>query len=177
MNKKMIAFALILLIAMGGLFAALSGVDGSGDVTAYLIGIIGEYFNHGFIVNSVYKDSLTLEDINAFGTNPEFTYGFDAKHNSGFQALMTVSAFEDLVNTANEDTVPIANVSVKVGNNTINYDTSDGFEDIPVLKYIGSDIGTPVDKSALITVIPGDYSGAAPGEYTSTVTVTIDTLT
>jgi hypothetical protein len=49
MNKKLIALAMVLLLAVGGLFAAAYTGTLPGAVTATLNANIGDYLYHGFI--------------------------------------------------------------------------------------------------------------------------------
>ena len=99
MNKKLIALALVLLLAVGGLFAAYS-VDVPADVTALLKANIGEYLNHGFTVGAAkFQSTVTITD--AFTTNPSFTYGYETNAQGTINFEMTVGNFIHTNGTTN----------------------------------------------------------------------------
>lgn len=195
MNKKLIALALVLLLAVGGLFAAYT-VDVPADVTALLKANIGEYLNHGFTVNSEkFQSSVTIED--AFNTDPSFTYGYETNAQGKFDFQMTVGNF---VHTDGETEILIK--SIKKGTTTITPVTVGSetfyslFDIIDNAKSTGS---MKQSSEATFTIVPAkkihkgtldhlslttiganteyaDYADdedSTPGSYTSTVTISI----
>jgi len=108
MNKKLIAIALVLLIAVSGVFAEIT-VDMPGPVTATLKATKGEFLYHGFTVNSV-KYQSAVEVLDAFNTNPEFTYGYWTNAQGTFSFRMSVGNF--IHQTPSNPAVKIAQVKV-----------------------------------------------------------------
>ena len=91
MNKKFIAFALVLLIAMGGLFAALGiGFDDTPKVTLEVV--IGGSFYHGIVDGSSYLASKTY--VGAFAdTPPTVKYGYESNMAGPHYLRMAISDF------------------------------------------------------------------------------------
>lgn len=178
MNKKLIALALVLFIAVGGLFAA---VPSTTFVEATLTGVVGTYLNHGFTnaVGTKYQ-ATAVNSGNAFatGNSPVLVYGFDAKSDTAFKTVMTVSSFKRDVPGATEK-VDIASVSIKVGNDVpVTHSTVTDATQIDVLKYTTSEVNTPVEKEATITVNPGTVDPGLPsGDYVSTLSISVTALT
>jgi len=169
MNKKFIAFTLVLLIAMGGLFAALPSYT---VATALLKGTIGDIFKHGFLIGDAteYDSDVTLTG-NAFETPPEIKYGFTAKHGSAFKSQLSVTAF---IKTG--ATVDIATVTITVpGSDAVVSTWVDASTPIDILEYKGTDLNKTVTKDAMITITPASTEGKESGQYTSTVTVSLTT--
>ena len=169
MNKKLIALALVLLIAVGGLFAELPNYS---VATALLKGTIGDLFKHGFLIGDAteYDPEATIPG-NAFETPPEFVYGFTAKHGSAFKSQLTVTAF-----TKTDGVVNIATVTVAVpGSDPKVSNWTDASTPIDVLEYKTSDINKTVTRDATITITPATTDGKPSGQYTSTVTVSLTT--
>ena len=184
MNKRLIAFALVLLIAVGGVFAAYS-VPIPGDVHAYLKANVGEFLEHGFKLSetSLYNGSITIDD--AFDTDPVFTYGYKTNAQGDFEFRMTVG---DFINSSGSGTVKIA--SVKKGGTVIppvsgqNYYLlfSESNEiALGATTHVGTaDITIVPAKTTAVTVdhlgntVGGSVvEGAASGTYVATVTISI----
>jgi hypothetical protein len=185
MNKKGIALALVLVIAMSGVFAApLVVATGTvTDVTATLKATIGGFFRHGFY-NSVDESeyNATLEITNAFVVDPVFTYGYETNTSTAFGIYMEVSDFEH----DTEAGVAIKIAEVDIGGNTPDPDingvytllTSAEFgqsENVSIkiipLKAAGTDhLGNTISSDL-------EYvnDNATPGSYTSTVTISVAT--
>ena len=170
MNKKFIAFTLVLLIAMGGLFAELPSYSAA---TAFLIGTIGDSFSHGFLIgtSTAYQTGETIPG-DAFDAPAVLKYGFTAKHGSAFKSQLSVSKFTD----GDGNDVNIASVAVLVGDTTTTTTVVTDDTKIDVLTYATDDVNTTVKRDATITVTPGSLEGAPAGEYTSTVTVNLITV-
>lgn len=101
MNKKLIALALVLLLAVGGLFADVITLDGGNvneEVTVTLKAMLGFYLYHGIVDanTGLFVGSKTIE--NAFGpTAPSFKYGYETNAaGAPYYIRMSVS---DFVNT------------------------------------------------------------------------------
>lgn len=196
MNKKLVALALILLLAVGGLFAEHT-IAKPGDVTAYLKANIGEFLEHGFTVDSVmYQPSITIND--AFNTNPEFEYGYRTNAQGTINFLMTVGdflhtngnarivikevqkggvkmtpavgtyvLFDEIVNATSKETENVKKATFKI------VPAKKG--DLGQTDHTGSKmIGTvaPVGENAGY-VNYADVADSTPGSYTSTVTIAI----
>lgn len=164
MNKKLIALALVLLIAVGGLFAALPS---AGDVTATLTGKIGSSFKHGFKVgNDLYQPSVSPTD-DAFSTNPVLVYGFEAKNDTLFESEMIVSGFKK-----GSETVAIAKVIIRIeGEADAVYDEVTDSTKISVLKYTTANL--MATQQASIEIVPGSTEGKPSGSYVSTLSIGI----
>jgi hypothetical protein len=92
MNKKLIALALVLLIAVGGVFANEFPTD-EDTVLVTLKGSIGPVFYHGIVESGSYLSSK--EVTGAFGaTAPSFTYGYETNEYGPYYLRMTVGDFE-----------------------------------------------------------------------------------
>ena len=113
MNKKLIALALVLLLAVGGLFAVAYPGTLPGNVTATLNANIGDYLYHGFIDSATPAEFDATKTINdAFTTDPAFQYGFRTNIGTtyNFEFRMTVGDF--LHNTVSGAKIKIADVLV-----------------------------------------------------------------
>lgn len=113
MNKKLIALALVLLLAVGGLFAVTYPGTLPGNVTATLNANIGDYLYHGFIDSATPAEFDATKTINdAFTTDPAFQYGFRTNIGTtyNFEFRMTVGDF--LHNTVSGAKIKIADVLV-----------------------------------------------------------------
>jgi len=170
MNKKFIAFALVLLIAMGGLFAAITGLPSSADVTATLTGVIGTTFSHGFTTTDGKYQSSATNQGDAFSTNPELIYGFKVKYGTGFRSMMTVSSF---MNGTEEVTINEVIVKV-VGKTDVTYTGASVGGAMEVLQYAATN--TLDTQEATIVIVPGSIAGKALGNYTSTLSISIETV-
>jgi len=170
MNKRLIAFALVLLIVVGGVFAALPDYT---SATAILKGTIGDVFKHGFLIgdSTDYESGITLPG-NAFEVDPSFTYGFTAKHGSMFKSQLSVTAF-----SKTGGSVEIDSVTITVGDSTpvVTSWTSET-DTFDVLTYGSDDLYMTVTKDATITITPKSSEGKPSGQYTSTVTVNLETV-
>ncbi len=175
MNKKLIVLALVLLIAVGGLFAG-DGLPGAGltandgsAVTATLKGVIGSSFRHGFKTgDGLYQPTANNDGQDAFTTPPQLIYGYEAKNGVGFTSVMTVSGFKNGSNV-----VDIASVTITVGDvDTVKNTITDSTE-IPVLTYTPSN--SLVAAEATIKVTPGSTEGKDVGTYESELSISIVT--
>lgn len=115
MNKKLVAIALVLLIAVSGLFAdVISGVGGTinDDVKVTLKAVLGFYLYHGIVdSNGQYVDEKTF--TNAFGdTAPSFKYGYET--NAAGAPYYIRMAVSDFVNTTTgaSGTVKIKSINI-----------------------------------------------------------------
>ena len=185
MNKKLIALAMVLLLAVGGLFADVYSGTLPGAVTATLKATIGDYLYHGFIDASnpgVYSASKTIED--AFTTNPAFQYGYTTNIDTsiyGFKFQMVVG---DFINQDDTD-YAIKIASVSVGNTAVGPDTGTNLYTILNSATSGSTGQVSVVVSPAkaagndhlgVTMTDAEYIGGAnevAGSYTSTVTIAV----
>ena len=167
MNKKIIAFALVLLIVMGGVFA----LPNYTPATALLQSTIGDSFSHGFLIgdSTAYQTGVTVSD-NAFSVDPELKYGFTAKHSSAFKAQLSVTAFTKTGSgIVNIDTVTVGNENPAQWT-----DSSTKFN---LLVYEGTDVNKTVKKDVKIVITPKAIDDNTPvGTYTATVTVSLVTV-
>lgn len=162
MNKKIIAFALVLLIAMGGLFAAERNVN----PTALLKATISAEFTHGF-TNGALAYQTGVSVLDAFNVNtPILVYGFEAKENVAFDAIMTLTAFKHQVSGSTAE----VGISKVLLNGT---EATELTGDYKILSY--TEVGERKTKSVEIQVVPVavDVTNALPGDYISTITVEI----
>lgn len=182
MNKKLIALALVLLLAVGGLFATYS-VTVPTSVEALLKANVGEFLEHGFTVNSV-KYQSSIEILDAFETNPSFVYGYRTNAQGAFEFRMTVGNF---LHTNGSSIVKIADV--KKSNVSIDPVSGQSYyllfsennaESLGTVTHTGEDTFTIVPATATGTdhlgtsIGAGQYVGdATPGAYTATVTIAI----
>ncbi|WP_321302124.1 hypothetical protein [uncultured Sphaerochaeta sp.] len=185
MNKKVIALALVLVIAMSGAFAA-DLVVSTGtvtDVTATLKAVIGGFFHHGFVNPADSSEfNATLEITNAFAVDPVFTYGYETNTSTDFGIYMEVSDFEHDTETG----VAIKIADVEIGGATaapnsgvytlLTSAVSGQSENVQIkiipLKATGLDhLGANISSTL-------EYvnDNATPGGYTSTVTVSVATV-
>jgi hypothetical protein len=189
MNKKGIALALVLVIAMSGAFAAPLEINGSPveSVSATLTAIIGDYFVHGFDDPALGTQfNAELEIDNAFVEDPNFTYRYETNTQTAFEIKMAVS---DFINDANSDVrIKIADVLVGVNDPdpdgnlytilTSSLSVQSGHADITIkpmknittttLDHLGTEVTTEeVEKYV--------NDNATPGSYTSTVTISVAT--
>ncbi|MGD9927352.1 MAG: hypothetical protein AB7S66_07340 [Sphaerochaeta sp.] len=186
MNKKAIALALVLIIAMGGAFAAPLVVSTGTvtDVTATLKAVIGGFFYHGFVNPVDFSEfNATLEITDAFAVDPVFTYGYETNTSTAFGIYMEVSDFIHDTETG----VAIKIADVEIGGATPDPDTNGVYtlltsavsgqsENVQVkiipLKASGTDhLGNTISSQL-------EYvnNNATPGGYTSTVTVSVATV-
>nr|WP_319473313.1 hypothetical protein [uncultured Sphaerochaeta sp.] len=186
MNKKVIALALVLVIAMSGAFAAPLVVSTGTvtDVTATLKAVIGGFFHHGFVNPADSSEfNATLEISNAFAVDPVFTYGYETNTSTAFGIYMEVSDF--IHDTDSGVAIKIADV--EIGSATPDPDGSGLYtlltsavsgqsENIQIkiipLKATGTDHLGDTISSTLEYV----NDNATPGGYTSTVTVSVATV-
>ncbi len=190
MNKKFIALAMVLLLAVGGLFAAVYDLENEdavispASVSALLKATIGDYLYHGFVdASASHGFSSTIDDINdAFTIDPVFNYGYDTNIGStySFEWRLTVSDF--LHNSISGKKIKISDVVV----DSLSPLVTDGYY------VIMSKTGAETADSVAIKIIPAkatgtDHLGAAiatdehagagntatSGAYTSTVTITL----
>ena len=185
MNKKAIALALVLVIAMSGAFAAPLVVSTGTvtDVTASLTAVIGGYFNHGFYnpdTETEFNATLAIDD--AFETDPVFTYGYETNTSTAFGIYMEVSDFEH--DTASGVAIKIADVEI-AGSTP---------EPVSEVYTLATSAGQGKSENVQIKITPlkaagDDHLGntissqleyvndnATPGGYTSTVTVSVATV-
>ncbi len=112
MNKRLIAIALVLVLAVSGVFAGYA-VTIPDPVVATLTATKIEYLNHGFTVEGIkYKSSVDIGD--AFVTPPTFTYGYETNARGSFSFRMVVGDF--IHENSGNPNVKIA--SVKIGTTT-----------------------------------------------------------
>ncbi|MDD4450595.1 MAG: hypothetical protein PHS76_07800 [Sphaerochaeta sp.] len=190
MNKKLIALALVLLIAVGGLLVAADLPPGTGNVpvTATLKADWKAYLNHGFITaigSFDYESSKTIMD--AFTTDPVFYYGYKTNATGSFEFRMTVSDFTSTIGNTTS-TVKIADV--KKGTTSMTKETGSNYYKLFERDNSSFTLGdAAVSEDAKITVSPakaedttkgitaaqhvGEGSTAPAGAYTSTVTITV----
>ena len=195
MNKKAIALALVLVIAMSGVFAAPLEINEVpvDNVVATLTATIGDYFYHGFVISGQTDFAGTVTVDNAFNaTAPTFTYGYETNHSGPFYINMTVSDF------TNDPSSPTGTVKIKAVNvastggqfNTSyanSYDTETGYlifsatantytrntATIQVVPFLAStDAGSADIKGTTITA-DNTVAQAAPGAYTATVSFAV----
>lgn len=178
MNKKLITIALVLLIAVSGVFA----VTFPTSISATLNATVGDFFYHGF------GQSLTstLSVTNAFApTPPTIEYGY-ATNVGGATIRFTISNF---VKPSSTDVVKIKSVTASGGGSALVWDaTASAYK----LFVVGS-VSAYTKQLALITVTPArtadigtnDHNNgseialgqtvesAATGEYTATLTFSV----
>lgn len=191
MNKKLVALALVLLLAVGGLFAAITvdkdgnSVLGNGntDVTVTLKGTLGLYFYHGIVESGSYIGSKTITD--AFGaTAPSFKYGYETNAAGvPYYIRMSVTDFDN--KTTNVDgTVKIKNVTASHVSGSLSWDTdtsSYNLYSVPTTNsYTKTDSTITIYPAKLVTDTTDHRSqpitaaqtaaGAPAGEYEATIT-------
>lgn len=166
MKKSLIAIALILLIAVGGVFAAIPVAT---DAEATLRATVEGDFKHGFTVDGVpYKPTTAIE--NAFDVDPELVYGFKARSDTAFRSVMTITDFE-LNGGQSSDDVTID--AIEIDGDEATFDS--GANGYVVLEYKGTDVYSWKTEDVTIVVRPNQAKiDAAPvGIYKSTVTIEI----
>ena len=101
MKKRALAILMILVLATAGLFAAYT-VTPPADVTAQLTAVIGEFMIHGFPnsntvdMNTVFANSVEINDAFNDTTSPSFFYGYKTNAETGsFDFEMTVGNFDN----------------------------------------------------------------------------------
>ncbi|WP_320122505.1 hypothetical protein [uncultured Sphaerochaeta sp.] len=190
MNKKAIALALVLVIAMSGVFALdLNTVD---DVTATLKATVGDYLDHGFIESSspgVYAATKTIE--NAFTTDPVFTYGYKTNMDVVTTPIKFEMSVGDFILQSNTDIrIKIGDVMVGTsspaptsGVYTLLTSAQSGLQGqaivtIKPMKADGDDhLGYDIsDDDSITDTLQYVNDDAAPGEYISTVTISVATV-
>jgi hypothetical protein len=165
MNKKLIALALVLFIAVGGLFAVARDLP----AVATLEATVASTFEHGFTDSTGdYKSSVKVE--NAFAaTPPTLKYGFNAKSADAFTSTMTISNFK-----LDGGAAVVEIDEIYLNNETTPASpTSEG--KYKILSYLTAEIGQSIAKSVNIRVFPkaAQVTAAAPGTYVSTISVEI----
>lgn len=166
MNKKMIAVALILLVAIGGLFAAPTIPD---PVSVRLMSTVGEFLTHGFTNSSGTKYQATLPDIeNAFSVTPSFTYGYRTNSLVGLKFSMIVSPFINQTDSSKK--VSIA--SVKKGSESLTPSSGD----YTLFTRAGSGDVSSVEATFSIYPSDSDITDAPQGTYISTVSISVATM-
>jgi len=108
MNKKLIAIALVLVLAVSGVFAAYD-VTVPGSVNAYLYANKPEFLRHGFNIEGI-KYQASVEIYDAFVTPPTFKYGYETNAKGTFSFRMVVGNFIHEVSTNPQ--VKIASVTI-----------------------------------------------------------------
>jgi len=186
MNKKVIALALVLVIAMSGAFAAPLVVSTGTvtDVTATLKAVIGGFFHHGFVNPADSSEfNATLEITNAFAVDPVFTYGYETNTSTAFGIYMEVSDFEH--DTASGVAIKIADVEIGAatpdpdgsGVYTLLTSAVSGQSENVQIKIIPlKATGTDHLGNAISSQLEYVNDNATPGGYTSTVTVSVATV-
>ncbi len=182
MNKKFIAFALVLLIAMGGLFAAIQGFASTADVTAVLKGVIGSYFDHGFTNPKTgidYQTGFTIgenDDLDAFETVTPLTYKYKTNAGLSVKIIMTVDKF-----TSSSNIVRIAKVNIDGADET----STNGEYQIGSFSGSGKKTGSTVIKITAakvdggkdhmnVDIAEGQSTGTAnEGIYSTTLTIQV----
>ncbi len=187
MNKKLVAIALVLIIAAGGLFAAIT-LPGNGNtsVTAILKATLGSYFYHGIVEGS---DFIGTKDIpNAFSatTSPSFQYGYETNAAGLYYIRMAVSDFDNVTEDA-VGTVKIKNITVSGGGATKTWDaTSSSYTifTVPTTNTYTRTTTTITVEPALSITDTTYHRGnavaetetaaqAAPGEYEATISFSV----
>jgi len=183
MNKRLIAFALVLLIAVGGVFAALPDLDSSDDVTATLKAVLGPYFDHGFtnpVTLSDYQTGVVIgdgEDDDAFEVITPLTYKYKTNITGAFKITMDVSDFMgsgqnvkiEKVVLGNDVATPVEgvytlfNISGGAGKKT----GSTQISIYPVMTVTGKDhLGVTIEEGSSVNSV-------STGTYTSTITISV----
>ena len=190
MNKKAIALALVLVIAMSGVFAAALTINGNAvtNVTATLTAIIGDYFYHGFDDpddSTQFNAELAIDD--AFTTDPVFTYRYETNTSTDFDIMMEVG---DFVNGSDSD-YKIKILDVLVGSD--DPEPASGLYTILSSALSGNtgSVAITIKPMKDITTATKDHLGvwvaikdtdkyvnenAMAGTYTSTVTISVATV-
>ena len=190
MSKKAIALALVLVIAMSGVFAAALTINGNAvtNVTATLTAIIRDYFYHGFDDpddSTQFNAELAIDD--AFTTDPVFTYRYETNTSTDFDIMMEVG---DFVNGSDSD-YKIKILDVLVGSD--DPEPASGLYTILSSALSGStgSVAITIQPMKDITVDTNDHLGvkvrttdtdkyvnenAMAGTYTSTVTISVATV-
>jgi hypothetical protein len=186
MNKKLIALAMVLLLAVGGLFAAAYTGTLPGAVTATLNANIGDYLYHGFVDASAPTGFLSTKVIaDAFITDPVFNYGYktNISETYSFEFRMIVGDFVHN-DTDVSAVIKIADVLI------------DNVPAYPITGYylLLSKTGAETQESVAVKIQPAKAAGldhlnvsigaseyygsetAVAGAYTSTVTISVVSL-
>ena len=165
MNKRLIAFALVLLIAVGGVFALADDVLAEATLKA----TVASTFEHGFTDADGELYQTKVEKTNAFAeTPPVLVYGFKAKYDSAFTSMMQVGDFE----LETDDTKKVSIAKVVLGGTDEVSPVSGSYE---ILSYEPGEIGMTRTKSVEIQIFPtaSEVTNAIPGVYVATITVEI----
>jgi len=181
MNKKLIALAMVLLLAVGGLFAAYTGTLPDA-VTATLNANIGDYLYHGFIDSETPAEFDATKTINdAFITDPAFQYGFRTNIGTTFNFEFRMEVGNFIHNT-------IAGAKIKIADVLVG-----GLSPEPISGYYVILSKTTAVSSGAVNVVikpakaagndhlggvitDAEYVGgetAVAGAYTSTVTISV----
>ncbi|MDY0244657.1 MAG: hypothetical protein RBQ89_07575 [Sphaerochaeta sp.] len=194
MNKKVITLALVLLIAMSGAFAAPLLINNTAvsNVTATLKATVGDYLDHGFIESSspgVYAATKTIE--NAFTTDPVFTYGYKTNMDVVTTPIKFEMSVGDFILQSNTDIrIKIGDVMVGTtspdptsGVYTLLTSAQSGLQGhaivtIKPMKAVGVDhLDYDIsDDDSILDTLQYVNDDAAPGEYISTVTISVATM-
>jgi predicted RNA-binding protein with TRAM domain len=187
MNKKLIALAMVLLLAVGGLFAAIT-LPGNGNtsVTAILKATLGSYFYHGIVEGSDFIGTKNI--LNAFSatTSPSFQYGYETNAAGLYYIRMAVSDFDNVTEGA-EGTVKIKNITVSGGGATKIWDdvnSSYVIFTVPTTNTYTRTTTTITVEPALTATDTTDHRGnaiaatetaaqATPGEYEATISFSV----
>jgi hypothetical protein len=163
MKKHLIVVALVLLIAMGVVFA--EDTNPPSPALASLYGkIAADLFDHGFTKDDV-KYLSGIDIMNAFiSPYPVIEYGFDAKFPTTFRSMLSVEPF---VIVGSSDIIPIADVLIDGSTKTA---VNDQYE---VLAYTEADVRQT--DSVEIVIVPDLSEDPKAGTYVSEITVTIET--
>lgn len=182
MNKKLIALAIVLLLAVGGLFAAVYPGTLPDAVTATLNANIGDYLYHGFIDSETPAEFDATKTINdAFITDPAFQYGFRTNIGTAYNFEFRMEVGDFIHNTNSDAKIKIADVLVG------------GISPAPISGYYVILSKTTTVSSGVVNVVikPAKASGndhlgvligaseyygsttAVAGAYTSTVTISV----
>jgi len=186
MNKKLITIALVLVLAVSGVFAEYN-VTVPALVTATLKATKGEFLEHGFTVGGV-KYQSEVEVLDAFTTPPQFTYGYKTNAMGTFSFRMTVGNFIHQVSTNPEVKIASVTIGTTTGSPVIP-DTGNPYyvifseansSTLGSVSHVGETTititpatGTGTDHLG-DTIVAGEHTGdALAGAYTSTIEIAI----
>jgi hypothetical protein len=169
MKKNLIVIALVLLIAMGGLFA---DVDLPDEVKATLVGTVGEYLEHGFDDENGEQYQTGVQFSNALDSaGVTLIYRYKINYDTAVQIGMSIS---DFMHTDNVASIPIGSV-VRGDDAPFTTWTSGDFANY----YKMGEMTGPGTTSGKVTftVTAGEFDEAEqkPGKYTSNISVVVFT--
>ncbi|MEA4859442.1 hypothetical protein SDC9_64793 [bioreactor metagenome] len=183
MNKRLIAIALVLVIAVSGVFAVTSYPS---NVSARLLATAGPYFTHGFGSNF----SSTIDVINAFAATPP---AIDYRYATNVGGAKIRFSITDFAKAESSDVVKIKSITATTSTLSPISLTWDAGLAMYLLFDVAS-VSAFSSQTALITVNPartanvgtadhrGSVSaiteaqtveGAIPGDYIATMTFQI----